>query len=178
MQSDEELMSAVAQGDLLAFDELVRRHQASAWRLAYRLLGRHQDAEDVAQEAFLRILRAASRYRPTAGFRTFLYRIITRLCRDRRRKAIPHPWADADAAICELPSPEECMEAREQRQAVREAVASLPPKQQEAVILRYYEMLSYSEIAQVLGTSPKGAERLLARGRPHLARLLRGFLGK
>ena len=172
MRSDEELMSDVAHGDLLAFEQLVRRHQASAWNAAFRLLGNVNDAEDVAQEAFLRILRAAHGYRPTAAFRTYLYRIVTRLCRDHRRKASPTPLPNLNAEASQGPSPEACAVAREERRAVQEALASLPASQREAVVLRYYERLSYAEIGEVTGNSRKGVERLLARGRAALAGLL------
>jgi RNA polymerase sigma-70 factor (ECF subfamily) len=90
MRTDEELMLATARGDLGAFGQLVERHQASAWNAAYRFLGNAVDAEDIAQEAFLRVLDAAPRYRATAKFRTFLFRIVTRLCIDvTRRKTNP-----------------------------------------------------------------------------------------
>lgn len=178
MRSDEELMSEVAQGDLAAFELLVRRHQASAWNAAFRLLGNMDDAEDVAQEAFLRILRAAPRYQPTAAFRTYLYRIVTRLCRDRRRKTLPFSCPNPDAETSKAPPPDDVVAAREERRAVREALESLPAKQREAVVLRYYQSLGYDEIARIMGTSPKGVERLLARGRTALANRLRGFLGK
>ena len=178
MHSDEELMSEVAQGDLSAFEQLVRRHQASAWNAAFRLLGNADDAEDIAQEAFLRILRAAHRYQPTAAFRTYLYRIVTRLCRDHRRKASPSSCPNPDAETSQAPSPEACAAAREERRAVQEALASLPVKQREAVVLRYYESLSYDEIGEVTGNSRKGVERLLARGRAALGPLLGGFFGK
>ena len=89
MRSDEQLMSDVAQGDMAAFEQLVRRHQVSVWNTAFRFLRNADDAEDIAQETFLRVLRAAGRYRPTATFRTYLYRIVTRLCRDWRAKDGP-----------------------------------------------------------------------------------------
>lgn len=89
MRGDEELMLAVAEGDLGAFEQIVLRHQNSAWSAAYRFLGDHAEAEDVAQEVFLKILGAAPRYRPTASFRTYLYRVVTRLCLDWARKARP-----------------------------------------------------------------------------------------
>jgi RNA polymerase sigma-70 factor (ECF subfamily) len=177
MRSDEELMSDVAHGDLSAFEQLVRRHQASAFNAAFRYLGNADEAEDVAQEAFLRILRAAHRYQPTAAFRTYLYRIVTRLCRDHRRKASPSSCPNPDAQPSQGPSPEACVVAGEERRAVQEALASLPVKQREAVILRYYERLSYAEIAEVMGASRKGVERLLARGRAALGTLLSGLLG-
>ena len=177
MRSDEELMSDVAHGDLSAFEQLVRRHQTSAWNAAFRLLGDDDDAEDVAQEAFLRILRAAHRYQPTAAFRTYLYRIVTRLCRDHRRKASPSPHPNPDAETSQGPSPEACVAASEERRAVQEALAALPVKQREAVVLRYYESLTYDEIGEVMGASRKGVERLLARGRAALGTLLSGLLG-
>jgi RNA polymerase sigma-70 factor (ECF subfamily) len=95
VSSDEELMLAVARGDLSAFGQLVNRNQTSAWNAAYRFLGNTADAEDIAQEAFLRIFDSADRYQPTASFRTYLYRIITRLCFDlsrrKRRRRGPDP---------------------------------------------------------------------------------------
>jgi RNA polymerase sigma-70 factor (ECF subfamily) len=175
MRSDEELMSDAARGDLFAFEQLVRRHQASVWNTAFRLLGNANDAEDVAQEAFLRILRAASRYRPTAAFRTYLYRIVTRLCRDHRRKATLPSCPNPDTEPDREPTAESCAVAREERRAVREALASLPARQKEAVVLRYYERLSYDEIGAIIGASRKGVERLLARGRAALGVLLSGL---
>lgn len=178
MRSDEELMSDVAEGDLTAFEQLVRRHQGSAWNAAFRLVRDLHAAEDISQEAFLRILRAAHRYRPTATFRTYLYRTVTRLCRDYRRKASPSLCQNPDVQAGQTPSPEACVAAREEHRAVQEAIASLSVKQREAIVLRYYERLSYKEIAEVTGTSRKGVERLLARGRAALTEILRERLGR
>ena len=86
IRTDEELMLAVRAGDLAAFEHLVVRHQSSAWNAAYRFLGDAAEAEDLAQEAFLKILDAAPRYQPTAKFRTYLYRVVTRLCLDRLQR--------------------------------------------------------------------------------------------
>ncbi len=168
MPSDEALMAAVAGGDLDAFGELVARHQRSAWNAAYRFLGNAADAEDVAQEAFLRILDSAARYRPTAAFRTYLYRIVTRLCFDhaRRQRLRRHePLADAAERA---PRPDEAAVLGERAAAVQHAVDELPSAQKMAVILRYYEGLGYQEIATALDTTVKGAERLLARARTTL----------
>ncbi|MFO7901628.1 MAG: RNA polymerase sigma factor [Planctomycetota bacterium] len=176
MRSDEELMSAVAEGDLGAFEQLVRRHQASAWNAAFHLLGNVHTAEDISQEAFLRVLRAAPRYRPTATFRTYLYRIVTRLCRDRHRRRSPSFCDNPDSPTSRDASPEANSATREEARMVREALASLPPRQREAVVLRYYEGLNHDEISQVVGTSRKGVERLLARGRTALAPLLNTLL--
>ena len=166
--SDEELMLAVGGGDLNAFEQIVLRHQKSAWNTAYRFLGDRAIAEDVAQEAFFKILDAAERYRPTAKFRTYLYGVVTHLCLDHARKKQPAYVGDlSDAAA-----------SQERDEAVRKALNTLPPNQRMAVVLRYYEGLSGREIAAAMEVSPKAVERLLARGRTALAVLLNDFLEK
>ena len=178
MPSDEELLLAAGKGDLLAFEQLVVRHQASAWRLAYRFLRDHGRAEDVAQEAFLRVLESAGRWRPRAKFRTYLYQIIARLCRDVVQKKSPEVSDRLGDTADTQPLPDALVVADEQRHLVADAIAGLPPNQRMAVILRYYEDLGYEEIAVALGTSVKGAERLLARARAALQARLRRLLEK
>ena len=87
--TDARLMAATAKGDHAAFAQLVKRHQKRVWHLAYRSLGDVQEAEDVSQDAFLRVFRVAARYRPTARFTTYLHSIVIRLCIDRTRKRRP-----------------------------------------------------------------------------------------
>jgi RNA polymerase sigma-70 factor (ECF subfamily) len=176
MPSDEELMRAVAGGDLSAFGQLAARHQSAAWNAAYRFLGNAADAEDIAQDAFLRILDSADRYQPTASFRTYLYRIVTRLCFDlSRRKHFRRHDQLADVAG-EQATPEATALVDERDAAVRRALDSLPPAQKMAVVLRYYEDLSYREIAASLNTTVKGVERRLAAARATLEDRLHGLL--
>jgi RNA polymerase sigma-70 factor, ECF subfamily len=174
--SDEELMLAVAGGDLAAFGQLVTRHQRSAWNAAYRFLGNTTDAEDVAQEAFLRILDSAVRYQSTASFRTYLYRIVTRLCFDLSRRKHHRRHGQLPDIADRAQAAEDASIVSERAMLVRQAVDALPPAQKMAVILRYYEDLSYREIAVVLNTTVKGVERLLARARASLEGQLGGFL--
>ena len=174
MPSDEELMLAVASGDLSAFGQLVTRHQTSAWNVAYRFLGNTADAEDVAQEAFLRVFEARERYRPTAAFRTYLYRIVVRLCLDHLRKGRSVP-TDNLFPVDDSPSAEQQLAQREQAQAVEQAIGRLPPKQRTAVVLRYYEGLSGRETAAAMETSLKAVQRLLARARTALEARLGDF---
>jgi len=176
--SDEELMLAVGGGDLNAFDQIVLRHQKSAWNIACRFLGDRTLAEDVSQEAFLRILDAAERYRPTAKFRTYLYGVVTHLCLDHARKKQPAYVEDLSAVSGLSPSPPDAAASQERDEAVRKALNTLPPNQRMAVVLRYYEGLSGREIAAAMEVSPKAVERLLARGRTALAVLLNDFLEK
>ena len=169
-------MLAVARGDLSAFGQVVTRHQSAAWSAAYRFLGNAADAEDIAQEAFLRILDSADRYQPTASFRTYLYRIVTRLSFDlSRRKRLRRHQQLPDLAT-NSSSPEGVFIRDERAAAVRQALDSLPAAQKMAVVLRYYEDLGYREIAAVLSTTDKGVERLLARARATLEDRLGGIL--
>jgi RNA polymerase sigma-70 factor (ECF subfamily) len=161
-------MAAVAGGDLEAFEELVRRHQRAAWSLAFRFVGNAGDAEDVVQQAFLRIFEAASRYRPDAAFRTYLYRVVVNLCKDFRSKK-------REVLMTELPdlsdgaaNPEQRLEDRERAARVHRALDALPTGQHFAILLRHFEGLSYEEIAQVMKTSPKAVDSLLQRARSTL----------
>jgi RNA polymerase sigma-70 factor, ECF subfamily len=168
MPTDEELMLAVGKDDLQAFEEIVHRHQRSAWNTAYRFLADAEEAEDVVQNAFLRILDAAPHYRPIASFRTYLYRIVTRLCMDRARKCRPiytdKPLDPPDPS----PSASEKLLVKEANRVVRTSLDMLPQKQRMAIVLKYYEGLSYREIASILENTEKAVERLLARARASL----------
>jgi RNA polymerase sigma-70 factor, ECF subfamily len=171
--SDEDLMLLVGKGDVQAFEQIVLRHQTFAWSVAYRFVGHREDAEDLVQDAFLRLLAAGPRYRPTASFRTYFSRIISRLCLDHIQKKRP---VSADHLLeFEDPSPlpDRVMVSEEQAMAVRRGMAMLPSNQRLAIILRYYEDYSYREIAVALGTTDKAVERLLARGREALGNILK-----
>jgi RNA polymerase sigma-70 factor, ECF subfamily len=161
--TDEQLMQAVAGGSLDAFNELVLRYQSLAWKMAYRFLGDAMEAEDVAQEAFLKILEAAPRYRPTATFLTYFYRTLTHLCIDRTRKRQFTSIDDIPEAMDPSLNPAESLIEKERRARVRIALDALPPNQKAAMILRHYEGLSYTEIAQILGVTPKAVEGLISR---------------
>ena len=178
MTSDEELMLAVAKGDLNAFGEIVFRHQHSVWNIAYRSLGNKTDAEDVAQGAFLKLLDAARRYRPTASFRTYLYRIVTRLCLDRVAKKQPLYTSELPETFDPGCTASENLISGERSRMVRKALDKLPPNQRIAVVLKYYEDLGYREIAATMEVTEKAVERLLARGRASLEEYLRNFLEK
>jgi len=172
MPSDEELMKRVANGHVAAFDELVCRHQHSVWSTACRFTADPVEAEDLAQETFLRVLRAASRYRPTGDFRSYLLRILGRLCLDRSRKKGPVYGHEVPDCGDPSPSPAEQLEAARRGDQVRGALASLPGNQRMAIILKYYEDMNYAQIAGIMGVSEKAIERLLDRGREGLRRRL------
>jgi RNA polymerase sigma-70 factor, ECF subfamily len=173
--TDEDLMLAVGRGDLQAFEQIVRRHQTFAWNIVYRYIGNREDAEDLAQDAFLKLLAAAPRYRPTAAFRTYFSRIICRLCLDHIHKK--RPITPDDLPDCEdiSPLPDLIVIGEERASAVRRALSTLPPNQRLATILRYYEDYSYKDIAAAMDTTEKAVERLLARARASLGSILKDW---
>lgn len=175
---DEELMLSVRDGGMDAFEKIVMRHQAEAWRIAYRFTGDAAEAEDLAQEAFIRIFEASSRYKPTATFRTYFYCILNRLCLDHVRKMRPIPTDKLPPVTDPAPLPDEASRRKERDALVQEAVSALPPSQRMAIVLRYFEGLGWAEIAEAMGVSPKAVERLLARGREALEDRLSAFLDK
>ena len=170
--SDETLMQFTGEGNIKAFEKIVKRHQTWAWRIAYRFLGDDEEAADLVQEAFLRLLDASDRYRPTAKFTTYFYQIITRLCLDAAKKKKPLDVEDVPETPDPNPDASEVMIRNETAAAVRAAVQVLPPNQRIAIIYRYFENMNYDEIASVLETTPKAVERLLARGRDRLRSII------
>ncbi|GBE12689.1 ECF RNA polymerase sigma factor SigE [bacterium BMS3Abin13] len=165
---DEQLMLAVAQGDLDAFGEIVLRHQQFVWGIAYRFLGDPAAAEDLAQETFIRVLKAASRYKPSADFRTYLYQIISRLCIDSARRKSPIFTDTLPAVVDGSPDPAATLVSKERETEIRRGIDGLPPRQRMAVILKYYEGLNYAGIARTMGITIKAVERLLGRARTAL----------
>jgi len=173
--SDEELMLRVRDGDLGAFEQMVLRHQAEAWRVAYRFAGDAAEAEDLAQEALLRILDAAPRYKPTAAFRTYFYRVLTRLCLDHRRKKRPILPGSLPVQAETGPSPAEEALDRDRERIIQAALDALPAEYRVAVVLRYFEGLCGKEMGVVMGRSAKAVERLLSRARAALEPRLKGL---
>jgi RNA polymerase sigma-70 factor (ECF subfamily) len=171
--SDHQLMRAVAGGNLDAFKEIVFRYQNLAWKTAFRFLGDAMEAEDVAQESFINILKSSQRYRPTAAFRTYFYRVVSNLCIDRARKKRPF-YAENPSDVSDLSADTmENLIEKERRIQVRKALDLLSSNQKAAMILRHYEELNYSEIAQILDITPKAVERLIGHARTTLqAKLL------
>ena len=129
----------------------------------------------MAQDAFLRILAAAPDYRPGAAFGTYLFRVVSNLCMDARRKRRRAPERKLqDPPSGDLSAAEKFLR-NERADAVSVALGSLPSRQRLAVLLKYYEDMNYLEIAEVLKTSKKGVERLLARARSALLRSLKNL---
>ena len=158
--SDEELVARSMGGDLDSFNQLVLRWERPIYALAYRVIGREEEARDVAQETFLRAFRALNGFKGQAKFSSWLYRITLNLCRDwmRKERRTPVSQAPEGIDIIELAgeaTPSETIEQmvgrKELGRAVSKAMAALPEEQRTAIILKEYHGLTFQEIADMLG---------------------------
>ena len=152
-ESDTELVARARQGDEAAFEQLVLRHQRYVFNLAYRVLGDYTEAEDITQEAFVRVWRGLSGFRGQARFTTWLYRIVHNLCLNRlpglQRELLqtePVEEVLADPG----PSPADLFAVREQMAFLHAQMDRLPEKYRLVLTLRYLQHLSYDEIAAAL----------------------------
>ncbi|HEX9461463.1 MAG TPA: sigma-70 family RNA polymerase sigma factor [Alphaproteobacteria bacterium] len=173
--SDATLMARIAAGDRRAFDAFTRRHVAKCLAAAQRVLGNPSDAEDVVQDALLRVWDHAGQWTGAeARATTWLYRIVINLAIDRMRQSrmALAPLADGEATADPAPTPLMLLEAREVEAFIARAILALPARQCEALSLCYFEGLSCAEGARALGISVSAMEALLVRGR----RTLRGSL--
>jgi RNA polymerase sigma-70 factor, ECF subfamily len=157
--TDEELVARSMGGDLDSFNQLVLRWERPIYALAYRVIGREEDARDVAQETFLRAFRALAGFKGQAKFSSWLYRITLNLCRDwiRRERRAPVAQAPEGVDLLELASTAEPAETvedlvarRELGRAVAKAMATLPDEQRTAIVLKEYHGLTFQEIADLL----------------------------
>jgi RNA polymerase sigma-70 factor, ECF subfamily len=157
--SDEELVARSTGGDLDSFNQLVLRWERPIYALAYRVIGREDDARDVAQEAFLRAFRGLGGFKGEAKFSSWLYRITLNLCRDwmRRQRRAPVSQAPEGIDITELAgegepseSVEDLVARRQLGRAVGKLMALLPEDQRTAIILKEYHGLTFQEIADML----------------------------
>jgi RNA polymerase sigma-70 factor (ECF subfamily) len=164
---DTELVARYAAGDQAAARLLTHRHAPRVFALARRMLGDTAEAEDVTQEAMLRLWRIAPEWEERAALGTWLYRVASNLCIDRLRRR--RPTAEVPDLPDERPGVLRGLEARDRAAALQAALARLPDRQRLAVLLRHFEDRSNPEIAAVLEVSVEAVESLLARARRALA---------
>jgi RNA polymerase sigma-70 factor (ECF subfamily) len=164
-------------GEVTAFSHLVDRYKGPVYSLAYRILGRPADAEDAAQEAFVRAFTKLDTYDPERKFSTWLLSITANLCVDHLRRKRPvllddlTPGTRWDQATA---GPETLLLRREQQTEVQRVLEVLPAKYRQVVVLHYWDELSCAEIGQVMGLSENGVKTRLHRARQMLAERLRG----
>lgn len=186
-ESDEDtrLMLRIKTGDVVAMEELIRKHQNSVYAAVSRMLNNAPESEDIAQQVFIRIWKGASHYEPTARFTTWMFTILRNLVFNESRRQRRKPTSSADAIEEEggltlflepSLSPDEAMEHTELQQAVDKAIAALPEKARLAVQLRRFENMPYEDIAQTLNMSISATKSLLFRARNMLKDSLKDFL--
>ncbi|MEZ0604275.1 RNA polymerase sigma factor [Paraburkholderia sp. IW21] len=172
---DTELLAGVARQDPAAVRSLVARKLPRLLALATRMLGDRMEAEDVAQEVFVRIWNQASHWREgEAKVDTWVHRVALNLCYDRLRGRREDPRDEMPDQIDPAALPDAALEARAQDQRVREALAALPARQREALVLNYYQEMSNIDAAALMGITVDALESLLARARRNLRAQLAG----
>jgi len=182
---DIRLMSLAGAGDVKAFEQLVERHQRLVIGTVGRMLGTNSDAEDIAQQVFVRVWKNVKRYEPRAKFTTWLLKITRNLVFNELRRRSRHPAVPLQSETDEeerplkdenATSPDATLLEHELQEAVDAAIAQLPETQRMAVILRRYEELSYEEIAESLDQSVSAVKSLLFRARTELRESLNRYL--
>ena len=174
MQQEEgEWLEAAQRGDSQAFSRLVDMYAKPVYNLCYRMLGSPQDAEDAAQETFLRAFRSLGRYDPQRKFATWLLSIAANYCIDQHRRVRPQLVSLDEVAQIDLqrdrPGPEKQALAHETQAEVQRLLASLPARDRAALILYYWYEYSYAELAKVLSLSEPALKARLHRARRSLA---------
>ena len=159
-KKDLELIEAFRQGDHSSFNELVRRYQEKVYWIARRIIGSHEDADDVIQDVFIRVYDALSDFRAESGFYTWLYRITVNVSLNALRKKRLKDFVHYEEVEETLESSDEGTDGRilkkEYEQILKQAIERLPPKQKAVFMMRYYDELSYVEMATILDKSVGG----------------------
>lgn len=167
--SDDVLLALYANGERTAAVVLTNRLTPVVLSLAYRLLGDRTEAEDIAQEAMLRLWKIAPNWRQgEAKVTTWLYRVVSNLCADRHRRSKGLALDDVAEPTDTAPGVEQRMQRNERARALRYALNDLPERQRQAVVMRHLAELRNPEIAQILGISVEAVESLISRGKRHL----------
>jgi RNA polymerase sigma-70 factor, ECF subfamily len=179
-------MARVKQGDTEALRELIEAHQHRIIGTVAKMLGDTGDAEDIAQQVFIRVWKSAARYEPTAKFTTWLFKITRNLVFNELRRRKRHPAQSLDAAKegdrpLQMPdptvkAPDTALLDEEMQSAIQRAIDELPEAQRMAVILRRYDDIPYEEIAEILELSVPAVKSVLFRARTELREKLKRYL--
>ena len=171
---DAALLACMQEGKHAAFAILVRRHTNRFYRLAYRFMNQPAEAEDVVQDAFLKLWEKPESWNPEGGsaFTTWFYRVVVNLCLDRKKKkqtvALPDDLPVADNG----PTQEEALTQRQREKELEALILALPKRQKVALNLCFYEGLSNQEAADIMGVRLKALQSLLMRAKMTLKRKL------
>ena len=176
--ADAELMLRVAAGDKAAFAQIFDRHQANVARFAFRFVGSRARAEELAQEIFIKLYRNAKRYRPSAKFKTFLFRVATNHCLNEVRRGeyqVSQATQSADGPALDgmaeaHAGPEQALHGKELELAVSSALARMSERERAAFTMCRFEGMAYKEIATALSASESAVKSLIHRATLGLAR--------
>lgn len=176
------MLVRIGNNEPAAVNEMVSRKLPRLLALAARILGDAEEARDVAQESFLRIWKQAANWRSgEARFDTWLHRVALNLCHDRLRRRRERPLTDDEEPVevpDSTPAPDEQLEATVRSKQIAAALAALPERQREAIVLQYYQELSNIEAAALMNISVEALESLLSRARRNLRSYLAETLGE
>ncbi|MGD9321202.1 MAG: sigma-70 family RNA polymerase sigma factor [Desulfobacteraceae bacterium] len=190
-REDAALIRAFHEGDKAAFDRLVLKHKDGLFNLCYRLLGDYEEANDSAQETFIKVYRSLKKFRFESAFSTWLYRIAVNTCKNKlkssafrqKRKMVPldnpvlgNRSQPSREIQDESQSPAIELEKKERMKAIQEAINALAPEQKEVVTLRDIEGFSYEEVAEITGFKLGTVKSRLARARQDLRKKLRSVI--
>ncbi len=171
-EDERDAVLACQRGEREAFDHLVERYQRDIYRLCYRYVNNHEDANDMAQEVFLKAYRAIGRFRGDSSFSTWLYRIAVNTCLNFRALRRPETQELPEGLPDRRPGAIADIESEEQARRVRRAVARLPEKQKATLILKIYHDLTHEEVAGVLGSTVGTVKANLFHALGNLKRLM------
>lgn len=186
LDTDAALVRRAREGDYGAFEALFERYRTMAYRFAYQMVGRRDDAEDVVQEAFVRAYQNLHRYRDEAKFTTWLLRIVTNLCTDEARKHQRRTALEQQESagaldwmtIGDTDDPVQNLEDDRRKMALRKAMAALPAHHRTMIVLRDIEEKEYPEIANIVGCTVGGAKLRVLRARRALRDRIAPLLGE
>jgi RNA polymerase sigma-70 factor, ECF subfamily len=172
---DAELVRACLEGHREAFDGIVERHRRQVYQLCYRYVGNHEDAADLAQDAFIRAFKGLRGFKGQSSIATWLYRIAVNVCLNRLslKTPRPEPLLARDRADLHTARPDAALLREERAAEVRAAIQRLPRKQRATLILRVYHDLPHEQIAAILGGSVGAAKANFFHALANLKKLLR-----
>ncbi|MCC6446484.1 MAG: sigma-70 family RNA polymerase sigma factor [Armatimonadetes bacterium] len=183
--SDRSLIDRCKRGDLGAFDQLFRRYTRQVYNYAFRMIPNYDDANDIAQEAFLRAYNSIKSFRGESNFSTWLFRIVYNVSLDEIKRRKNRSYLSLDEQLesdeegltrqveSQLPTPQEIIEKRERDRIIQEAIAVLPDYQKAMIVLYHMEGFSYEEIAEIVGLPIGTVKSRLNRARESLKEKLK-----
>lgn len=184
-EREAKIMAEIAEGNVSAFGEIVELYQKPLINFILRFIGDKAIAEDIAQEVFLKVFKAARDYRPKSKFKTWLFTIASNLCLNQIRDNKNRPQiidtfelneAGFLAIAPESSCPEKTFEGKELGEVIRDAILNLPKKQRIALLLQKHNGFSYNKISQIMECSVSAVESLIQRARQNLKKMLSPYL--